>query len=85
LEGSLPKFVEWPSVGYRHRYGAAADFAHRRRRWTSRELPGAAKDAAKPLNLGFLPLNQRYPRLAAWVKRVDALSGYERTYPPHWK
>jgi glutathione S-transferase len=45
----------------------------------------AAKDAAKPLNLGFLPLNERYPRLAAWVKRVEALPGYERTYPPHWR
>jgi glutathione S-transferase len=48
-------------------------------------LRAAAKDAAKPLSLGFLPLNERYPRLASWVKRVEALPGYERTYPPHWK
>ena len=48
-------------------------------------LRGASKDAAKPLNLGFLPLSQRYPHFAEWVKRVESLPGYERTYPPHWK
>jgi glutathione S-transferase len=45
----------------------------------------ASKDAAKPLKLGLLPLDQSYPNIAAWVKRVEAIPGYERTYPPHWK
>ncbi|HEU4343441.1 MAG TPA: glutathione S-transferase family protein [Candidatus Binatia bacterium] len=45
----------------------------------------ASKDAAKPLKLGLLPLDQSYPNIAAWVKRVETIPGYERTYPPHWK
>lgn len=48
-------------------------------------LRAASKDTAKPLNLGFSPLGQSYPNIAAWVKRVEAIPGYERTYPPHWK
>jgi glutathione S-transferase len=48
-------------------------------------LRAASKDAAKPLNLGFSPLDQTYPNIAAWVKRVEAIPGYEKTYPPHWK
>ena len=45
----------------------------------------AGKDAAKPLDLGLLPWESRYPKLAAWGKRIEGLPGYERTYPPHWK
>jgi glutathione S-transferase len=48
-------------------------------------LRAASKDAAKPLNLGLLPLAPSYPNVAAWVKRVEAIPGYEKTYPPHWK
>ena len=48
-------------------------------------LRAASKEAAKPLNLGFFPLAQSYPNIAAWVKRLEAIPGYERTYPPHWK
>ena len=45
----------------------------------------AGKDAAKPLNLQLLPLTKSFPNLAAWVKRIEALPGYDRTYPPHWR
>ena len=48
-------------------------------------LRAASKDAAKPLNLGLLPLGQSYLNISAWVKRVEAIPGYEKTYPPHWK
>lgn len=48
-------------------------------------LRAAAKDAAKSLKLGLLPLGQSYPNIAAWVKRVEAIPGYEKTYPPHWR
>src|SRR5690606_24266493 len=45
----------------------------------------AGKDAAKPLDLGLHPFPTRYPGLAAWQARIEALPGYERTYPPHWR
>lgn len=48
-------------------------------------LRAASKDAAKPLKLGLLPLGRTYPSIAAWVKRVEAIPGYDKTYPPHWK
>ncbi len=48
-------------------------------------LRAASKDAAKPLKLALLPLGQSYPNIAAWVKRVEAIPGYEKTSPPHWK
>ena len=25
------------------------------------------------------------PNIAAWIKRIEALPYYDRTYPPHWK
>ena len=48
-------------------------------------LRAAGKDAAKPLKLELLPLVDTFPNLSAWVKRIEALPGYERTYPPHWR
>ncbi|MDH3445207.1 MAG: glutathione S-transferase family protein [Deltaproteobacteria bacterium] len=45
----------------------------------------ASKEAARPLNLRLLPLAQTYPNIAAWVRRLEALPGYEKTYPPHWR
>ena len=40
---------------------------------------------AQDLRSRWLPLDVNYPTIAAWIKRVEALPGYERTYPPHWK
>jgi glutathione S-transferase len=48
-------------------------------------LRASGKEVARPLELGFLPLEAQHPALAAWVKRIEALPGYERTYPPHWR
>ncbi len=45
----------------------------------------SAKDIARDLGLPFVPFEEKLPKLAAWVKRIEALPGYERTYPPHWK
>jgi glutathione S-transferase len=45
----------------------------------------AGKDAAKPFNFELLPVDKYFPNIAAWVKRIEALTGYERTYPPHWR
>lgn len=40
---------------------------------------------AHDLRARFLPLESNFPAIAAWVGRVQALPGYERTVPPHWK
>ncbi len=53
--------------------------------WIASLVRAAAKEVAQPLNLQFLPFDVRYPHLAAWVKRIEAIPGYERTYPPHWQ
>ena len=45
----------------------------------------AGKDAAKPFNFQLLPLEKNFTNIAKWVKRIEALTGYERTYPPHWR
>jgi glutathione S-transferase len=39
---------------------------------------------AQDLRGRLLPLEANYPAIAAWIKRVEALPGYDRTYPPHW-
>ena len=40
---------------------------------------------AQELRARFLPLEGNFPAIAAWIGRVQALPGYERTVPPHWK
>jgi hypothetical protein len=32
-----------------------------------------------------MPIEINYPALGRWLARVEALPGYERTYPPHWR
>jgi glutathione S-transferase len=48
-------------------------------------LRALAKPAAAELRSRFLPLDVNYPSIARWIHRVEALPGYERTYPPHWR
>ncbi len=48
-------------------------------------LRALAKPDAAALSSRFLPLDVNYPALSRWVARVEALPGYEKTYPPHWK
>jgi glutathione S-transferase len=48
-------------------------------------LRAAGKPAAASLGVDVLPLEKRFPRLAAWCKRIEALPGYDKTYPPHWR
>ncbi len=43
------------------------------------------RDEVKSLDLAIFPFATHYPKLEAWMKRVEALPGYERTYPPHWR
>jgi glutathione S-transferase len=43
------------------------------------------KPEARDLSSRFLPLEANYPAIARWIARVEALPGYERTFPPHWR
>lgn len=40
---------------------------------------------AHDLRARFLPVASNFPAIAAWIARIEALPGYQRTYPPHWK
>lgn len=40
---------------------------------------------AQDLRARLMPLEANFPAIAAWIRRVEALPGYERTYPPHWR
>lgn len=44
------------------------------------DKPGAAE-----LDHGLGPLATTYPALAAWCARIEALPGYDATFPPHWR
>jgi maleylpyruvate isomerase len=48
-------------------------------------LRGATRDGAEVLNLKVAPLDKHYPNLAAWVRRIVAIPGYDSAYPPHWR
>ncbi len=48
-------------------------------------LRALAKPAARELSTRFLPLAANYPALERWIARVEALPGYDRTFPPHWR
>jgi len=43
------------------------------------------KPGAETVDHGLGPLSQVFPRLAAWCARIEALPGYDATYPPHWR
>ncbi|MCG8492456.1 MAG: glutathione S-transferase family protein [Sneathiellales bacterium] len=42
-----------------------------------------AEEILKPY--GFLTVFEDYPALKSWTKRMQAMPGYEKTYPPHWR
>jgi glutathione S-transferase len=48
-------------------------------------LRAMEKRGAGNLRSRFLPMETTYPAIARWIKRVEALPGYDRTYPPHWR
>jgi glutathione S-transferase len=43
------------------------------------------RSAAAELGARFLPMERNYPALARWIERIEALPGYDLTYPPHWR
>jgi glutathione S-transferase len=45
----------------------------------------AGKDIARDLDLGILPLATRFPNIAGWITRFEAMPFYDKVYPPHWR
>jgi len=45
----------------------------------------AARQAAEPLEMEILPLDVTYPSIASWIAQIEALPGYKKTHPPHWR
>jgi glutathione S-transferase len=41
--------------------------------------PGAQELAAR-----FLPAEIQYPALARWMRRMEGLPGFRKTWPPDW-
>jgi hypothetical protein len=41
--------------------------------------------AAAQLDLELTPITDRFPGIGRWMRAVQALHGYERTMPTHWK
>jgi glutathione S-transferase len=48
-------------------------------------LRAAGKPEAAAFPHQLLPFDERYPRLHTWMGRIEALPGYDRTFPPHWR
>jgi glutathione S-transferase len=48
-------------------------------------LRAMEKREAGELRSRFLPMDTTYPGIARWIRRMESLPGYERTYPPHWR
>ena len=48
-------------------------------------LRAMEKREAGDLRSRFLPMETTYPAIARWMRRMEQLPGYERTYPPHWR
>ena len=43
------------------------------------------RPGGRELSSRFLPISANYPALGRWLARIEALPGYQRTYPPHWR
>ncbi len=48
-------------------------------------LRALARREAEEIRSPLLPLEENFPAIAAWLRRVEAMPGYEHTYPPHWR
>jgi glutathione S-transferase len=51
--------------------------------WLRRAIDKSSQDQAIPANVARLI--EDYPQIAFWCRRVQALPGFEATYPPHWR
>lgn len=64
------------------RISAADVFVYPQIRTFERAL---GKPGADTIEHGLGPFREVFPRLGAWCARIEALPGYDATYPPHWR
>jgi len=48
-------------------------------------MRGATREGADIHELGVVPLDRDFPNLGVWAARIEAMPGYDRAYPPHWR
>jgi glutathione S-transferase len=48
-------------------------------------LRAAQKPAASAVEGGLQRMADEFPAVAGWMSRIEALPGYEATFPPHWR
>jgi glutathione S-transferase len=48
-------------------------------------IRGGVRAEARVKELGLFPLAEVYPNIGAWIARIEALPGYDKTFPPHWR
>ena len=44
----------------------------------------AQHERAQSLPLDLLPLEEKYPQVSTWMRRLEDVPGVKETYPPHW-
>jgi glutathione S-transferase len=47
-------------------------------------LQALLRPEAQELSARFLPAEIQYPALARWMRRMEALPGFRKTWPPDW-
>ncbi len=45
----------------------------------------ANKENTEEISGTLRSIDECYPGIGAWQKRIESIPGYEKTYPPHWK
>jgi glutathione S-transferase len=45
----------------------------------------AEKENTEEISGNLRSIDDNYPAIGAWCKRIESIPGYEKTYPPHWK
>lgn len=48
-------------------------------------LRALAKPVARGHDLRIAAFDEQFPAVIAWMSNVEALPGYDKTYPPHWR
>ena len=48
-------------------------------------IRGGVRAEPRARELGLFPFVERFPNIGAWIARVEALPGYDNTFPTHWR